>query len=227
MMMNESANDPLQDDHFMLRLGEMKTASNPYMNPYNHSRPQNTSHIDSSFIDNHAFNNTVYRTGHYSRIAPRTDESSLDTSSITRDLLNCPFSFLLLSLDDFRPNVEFVHKELIVSSPTLILQEALRAVVNALQQELVGVALLRYSSFFKVVDTSEENKWVITTIWSPVSDSSSLSTVVDTAFEKTSWRKMCDRYLLLQNMKCDWMVDIHPNYSKCKFLVYCRLCCNK
>ena len=89
VLINESVNEPLQDDHLMLRLDDVKAASNPYMNPYNHSRPQNISHIDSSFIDNHAFSNTVYRTGHYSRIAPRTDESSPDTSSITRDLLNC------------------------------------------------------------------------------------------------------------------------------------------
>ena len=116
---------------------------------------------------------------------------------------------------------------MIVSSATHIAQEALSAVVNALQQELIGVAVLRYSSFYQVVDTSSDSKYVITTIWSPVSDASSLSRVVDTAFEKSTWRKTCDRFLLLQNLKCDWMVDIHPNYSKCKFLVYCRSCCNK
>ena len=93
--MNESVNEPFQDDPPMLRLDDVKAASNPYMNPYNHSRPQNTSYIGSSFIDNHAFSNTVYRTGHYSRIAPRADETSPETSSITHDLLNCPSASLL------------------------------------------------------------------------------------------------------------------------------------
>lgn len=69
--------------------------------------------------------------------------------------------------------MEFVHKEMIVSSATHIAQEALSAVVNALQQELIGVAVLRYSSFYQVVDTSSDSKYVITTIWSPVSDASS------------------------------------------------------
>ena len=83
---------------------------------------------------------------------------------------------------------------MIVSSATHIAQEALSAVVNALQQELIGVAVLRYSSFYQVVDTSSDSKYVITTIWSPVSDASSLSRVVDTAFEKSTWRKTCDRF---------------------------------
>ena len=60
--------------------------------------------------------------------------------------------------------MEFVHKEMIVSSATHIAQEALSAVVNALQQELIGVAVLRYSSFYQVVDTSSDSKYVITTI---------------------------------------------------------------
>ena len=57
--------------------------------------------------------------------------------------------------------MEFVHKEMIVSSATHIAQEALSAVVNALQQELIGVAMLRYSSFYQVVDTSSDSKYVI------------------------------------------------------------------
>lgn len=89
VLLNESIDEPVQDDHMMLRLNELKATSNPYMNPYNHSRPQNISRIDGSFIDDHAFSNTVYRTGHYSRIAPRPEDPSLETSSITRDLLNC------------------------------------------------------------------------------------------------------------------------------------------
>ena len=89
--------------------------------------------------------------------------------------------------------MEWVHKQMILSSSTPISDEVLTSVVNGLQQELIGTAVLRHSSFYHVVDT---------------------------AFEKTVWRKTCDRYLQRYNLKCDWMVDIHPNYSNCKFLVY-------
>lgn len=116
--------------------------------------------------------------------------------------------------------MEWVHKQMILSSSTPISDEVLTSVVNGLQQELVGTAVLRHSSFYHVVDTSNEKKCVITLIWSPVSTQASLSSVVDTAFEKTVWRKTCDRYLQRYNLKCDWMVGIHPNYSNCKFLVY-------
>ena len=66
----------------MLRLGEIETRSNPYMNPYNHSRPQNISRIDQSFTDDYQpFTTTVFRTGHYSRASQQKEDAPIGASS--------------------------------------------------------------------------------------------------------------------------------------------------
>lgn len=81
----------------MLRLGEIESRSNPYLNPYNHSRPQNISRIDQSFTEDYQpFTTTVFRTGHYSRNLPKSEDQPSELSSLTRDLLNCfRFEFFL------------------------------------------------------------------------------------------------------------------------------------
>ena len=76
-------------DRMMLRLGEVKTQSNPYMNPYNHSRPQNISRIESSFVeDNPAFTTSVFRTGHLLRPVQQSEQEA-EIASITKELLDC------------------------------------------------------------------------------------------------------------------------------------------
>ena len=76
-------------DRMMLRLGEVKTQSNPYMNPYNQSRPQNISRIESSFVEeNPAFTTSIFRTGHLLRPVQQSEQEA-EIASITKELLDC------------------------------------------------------------------------------------------------------------------------------------------
>lgn len=90
--MNSSGifNTEEESSRTMLRLGEIESRSNPYLNPYNHSRPQNISRIDQSFTEDYQpFTTTVFRTGHYSKPLSKSEDQPSELSSLTRDLLNC------------------------------------------------------------------------------------------------------------------------------------------
>ena len=73
----------------MLRLGEVKTQPDPYMNPYNHSKRQNISRIENSFVEeNPAFTTSVFRTGHLLRPVQQPEQEE-EIASITKELLDC------------------------------------------------------------------------------------------------------------------------------------------
>lgn len=78
---------PVEDDRVMMRLGEIRTASNPYMNAYNHSRPQNISRVEGSFSEESPFTTSVFRTGHFVR--PPQQDSAQETSLHGTELLDC------------------------------------------------------------------------------------------------------------------------------------------
>ena len=69
----------------MMRLGEIRTASNPYMNAYNHSRPQNISRVEGSFTEESPFATSVFRTGHFVR-PPQQEELVQEASLLATDL---------------------------------------------------------------------------------------------------------------------------------------------
>lgn len=97
-ILNDSAilPSPNEYDRMMLRLGEVRTQSNPYMNPYNHSRPQNVSRIEGSFIEeNPGFTTSVFRTGHLLRPTQQSEQEA-ELTSITTELLDCMCVWKLL-----------------------------------------------------------------------------------------------------------------------------------
>ena len=72
----------------MMRLGEIRTSSNPYMNAYNHSRPQNISRVEGSFTEESPLTTSVFRTGHFVRPAQQED-SVQEASLLATELLDC------------------------------------------------------------------------------------------------------------------------------------------
>ena len=91
-----------------------------------------------------------------------------------------------------------------------------------LQQELLQTAVLRHVSFYPVTDTSSEWKCVLSLVWAPSPRSEhNLGGLMDAVFVKERWRRTCDKYLSLYNLHCDWMIDLHPDYCRDKFSLYC------
>lgn len=99
--------------------------------------------------------------------------------------------------------------------------EAIRSFFATLQQELIRVASLRHSSFFPVVDSDSSYKYVLMMVWMP---RSTLNGTVESVFGKEAWRNICNRNISSLGLKCDWMIDIHPDYCIDKLLVYFRIC---
>lgn len=207
----------------MLRLGEVRTQSNPYMNPYNHSRPQNVSRIEGSFIEeNPGFTTSVFRTGHLLRPTQQSEQEA-ELTSITTELLDCMCVWKLLWVDDFRTSVQFVHKHLILQSPIpfqdsiyLIIQlylDTIQTLIVGLQQELRSIASLRYSFIYPITDTTNEYKCVLQLLWQT-------SGQRELYLGRDDWKQLCERYVRNVGMTCKWMVDIHPDFYKDKFIVY-------
>lgn len=99
--------------------------------------------------------------------------------------------------------------------------EVIRSFFATLQQELINVASLRHSSFFPVVDSDSSYKYVLLMVWMP---RSYVNGTVESVFGKEAWRDVCNKHISSYGLKCDWMVDIHPDYCVDKFLVYFGVC---
>lgn len=82
------------------------------------------------------------------------------------------------------------------------------------------MAVLRHFTVYRVTDTSNENKCVLSFVWRPVVSEQSASGMIDRTFGKEKWKELCVKYFSGYRIQCDTMVDIHPNYCSDKFLVY-------
>lgn len=100
------------------------------------------------------------------------------------------------------------------------LLDIIQTIVTNIQQELLHVATLRHFTVYRVTDTSNENRCVLSFVWRPVLGEQSLSLMVERAFGKDAWKELCTKYCSGYRIRCDTMVDIHPNYCNDKFLVY-------
>lgn len=98
--------------------------------------------------------------------------------------------------------------------------DIIHGVVSTIQQQLSHIAVLRHFTFYRVTDTTDDNKCVLSFIWCPIITDQNLSHMVEQSFGKDVWKRMCVQLFTAYQIQCDSMVDIHPNYSNDKFLVY-------
>ncbi|CBK20790.2 uncharacterized protein [Blastocystis hominis] len=190
---------------------DMNIPKNYSMNAYTHISRQNVSRIEDSFSESQAFPTSVFRSGHIIQPSERRSNAS-DTST---SVLSALPSY------SFRTNLEYIHKNVVVSSLFAISEEVIRSFFAAMQQELIKVASLRHSSFFPVMDSDSSYKYVLMMVWMP---RSYINGTVESVFGKEAWRDVCNKHVNSYGLKCDWMIDIHPDYCIDKLLVYCRVC---
>ncbi len=89
----------------------------------------------------------------------------------------------------------------------------IQTLIVGLQQELRTIASLRYSSVYPITDTTNEYKCVLQLLWQT-------SGQQEMYLGREAWKRLCERYVRTVGMTCKWMVDIHPDFYKDRFLVY-------
>lgn len=209
----------------------MNIPKNYSMNAYTHISRQNVSRIEDSFSESQAFPTSVFRSGHIIQPSERRSNASDTSISVLSALPSCLDRSVGSPVDSFRTNLEFIHKNVVVSSLFAISEgfaafsrsavEVIRSFFAAMQQELIKVASLRHSSFFPVMDSDSSYKYVLMMVWMP---RSYVNGTVESVFGKEAWRDVCNKHVTSYGLKCDWMIDIHPDYCVDKLLVYSRVC---
>ena len=98
--------------------------------------------------------------------------------------------------------------------------ELLHGIITNIQQELMHKAVLHHYSIYHISDTSQENKYIITFIWSADLANGNARQTIELSFNQNVWKELCLKYFNYYHIQCDKMIDIHPDYCKNQFSIY-------